>query len=682
MQPDDSSSNEDPTPTRNSWCGQPAQLTYAGFSEPATDEQGRLTVAVAIRNATQLIDFFTHHFRDAVEGPQIPCHAITELLAHLRGYSEKHQEKFIAVGLPEGLVQKCPGLCSQLWQDLDSLPLVLKYKDHSRQPNEQGNLSIFASWKEKTADEQADSMARKCLRSFGVGHMIHNQIHFNGMVDVDRSFCIRFAEVQGYQRTVSPELWTLVQRLAKDLAERKVKIAFFSMTCQGKPDVHTRHALLRLCHVLGVDIRWYVPKPRPNILQLIRKMEDLMEGLAGPEVYLDTDDQLQIMEFAYENARRYWLEENGPLRSREQGGADVVVVDSPPLLTLAHLAKQHDPHRPVVFENRLHAPPDVLRQHSTLPQAIAWRFVQTKLEHVDTLVTTLPRELAPSIMPEANVGYISPSIDQLDGLNKPMVAADMTFYGQELNSLCRTFGTPVVHYPRALIKAVTDTEQYILSLSQLRPGDGTLALLDAYAAFCTISLTDDPMLLLPKLLICHHGPANRSQSSPQYDCIVSHVQSKMKRFASRICIVQISPQDQMWNTLLSNARVVVQLSLCQGIPEVLLWAMQKQKPVVTTGPGGSFFAAHEELKERMFLVDDGANMTDAVAQRLYGLFSTEKSTGEHATSSARQDLPERFTTVGNAACWLFLASCLSRETAFRLNGEDVATLARQVGSTL
>ncbi|PYH85868.1 hypothetical protein BO82DRAFT_326708 [Aspergillus uvarum CBS 121591] len=673
MQPDDFSSNEDPPSTRSSWCGQPAQLIYAGFSESESDEQGRLTVAVAIRNATQLIDFFIHHFRDAVAGLQIPCYAVAELLAHLRGYSEKNQEKFIAVGLPEGLVQRCPGLCSRLWQDLDTLPVVLKYKDHSRQPYEQGNLSIFASWKEKTADEQADSMARKCLRSFGVGHMIHNQIHFNGMVDVDRSFCIRFAEAEDYQRTVSPELWALVQTLAKDLVERKVKIAFFSMTCQGKPVVHTRHALLRLCHVLGLDIRWYVPKPRPNILQLIRKMEDLMEGLEGPEVYLDTDDQLQIMEFAYENARRYWLEENGPLQSRKQGGADVVVIDSAPLLTLAHLAKQHDPYRPVLFENRLHAPPDVLRQHSTLPQAIAWQFVQTKLDHVDTLVTTLPRELAPSVMPEANVGYISPSIDQLDGLNKPMVAADMALYGQKLNSLCRNFGTPVVHYPR---------EQYILSLSQLRPGDGTLALLDAYAAFCTISLTDDPKLLLPKLLICHHGPAQRSQSSPQYEHLISHVQSKIKRFASRICIVQISPQDQMWNTLLSNAWVVVQLSLCQGIPEVLLWAMQKQKPVVTTVAGGSFFAAHEELKERMFLVEDGANKTDVVAQHLYNLFATEKKTEEHASSSAQHGLPERFTTVGNAACWLFLASCLSRETAFRLNGEDVATLARQVRSTL
>ncbi|OJJ97475.1 hypothetical protein ASPACDRAFT_80366 [Aspergillus aculeatus ATCC 16872] len=674
MQPDDSSSNEDPTSTRSSWCGLPAQqLIYAGLSEPATDEQGRLTVAVAIRNATQLIDFFTHHFPNAVEDTQIPCHAISELLSHLRRYGEKHEEKFVAVGLPEGLVQKCPGLCSRLWHDLDTLPLVLKYKDHPRQPDEKGSLSIFASWKEKTADEQADSMARKCLRSFGVGHLIHNQIHFNGMVDVDRSFCIRFAEAEGYQRTVSPELWALIQGLAKDLVERKVKIAFFSMTCQGKPVVHTRHALLRLGHILGMDIRWYVPKPRPNIFQLIRKMEDLMEGLAGPDVCLDTDDQLQIMEFAFENARRYWVEEHGPLRSRQQGGADVVVIDSAPLLTLAHLAKQHDPHRPVVFENRLHAPPDVLRQQCTLPRAIAWQFVQTKLEHVDTLVTTLPRELAPCIMPEANVGYMSPSIDQLDGLNKPLADADMTFYGQELNSLSRTFGTPVVHFPR---------EQYILSLSQLRPGDGTLALLDAYAAFCTIAWTDNPKLPLPKLLICHHDPAQRSQSSPHHDRLFSHVQSKMKRFASRICIVQISPQDQVWNTLLSNARVVVQLSLCQGIPEVLLWAMQKQKPVVTTAAAGSFFTAHEELRERMFLVEDGANTTDAVAQHLYGLFSTENSTGQRATSRARQDLPERFTTVGNAACWLFLASCLSRERAFRLNGEDIATLARQVSSTL
>ncbi|RAL17482.1 putative heat shock trehalose synthase [Aspergillus homomorphus CBS 101889] len=588
-----------------------------------------------------------------------------KLLAHLRRYGEKHREKFVAVGLPEGLVRMCPCLCSRLWRELDTLPLVPEYKSHTRQPDEAGDLSIFASWKRKTPDEQADSMARKCLRAFGVGHLIHNQIYANGMVDVDKSFRIRFAEEDDYQRTVSAELWERAKGFAEDLVERKVKIAFFSMTCQGKPDVHTRHALLRLSHILGVDMKWYVPKPRPNTLQVIRKMEDIMEGLAGTDVHLDMEDQLQILEFAYENASRYWLQENGPLRARQQGGADVVIIDSAPLLTLALLAKQHDHDRPVIFENRLHAPPDIL-EHITRPQARAWQFVQTRLQHVDTLITPLPRAFTPSIMPEERVGRISTSTDQLDGLNKHLTDADLTFYGQEFNSLCRTFRTPVIKYPN---------EQYILSLSQLRPGDGSLVLLDAYDEFCTICTQQSPDLPLPKLLICHHGPSRSPESDPLYDRLHTHIDTTLKKqFAAQVCVVQIGPQDQMWNTLLSNARAVVQLSVCQGIPEVLLWALQKQRPVITTTEGGRLMALEEEEIRKNLFVVDGLDL-DTIVQHLYRLF-TDK--GVHAQANLSRGLPDCLTTVGNAACWFYLASQVSRGLDYRPNGEDIARLARLV----
>ncbi|PYH45604.1 putative heat shock trehalose synthase [Aspergillus saccharolyticus JOP 1030-1] len=681
-----------PTQDRErSWSGQAAQLTYAGFSDLVTNEQGTLAIVIAIRDATHLVDFFTYQFSPLeASSPTTPSRESTRgLLAHLHGYSQKHQEKLVAVGLSEDLERRCPGLCSLLWRDLDALPLVLKHQDHARRPEEPGDLCVFTSWEEKTPDEQADSMARKCLRSFGVGHLIHNQIHANGMVDVDKSFCVRFAAADDYRRTVSEELWGLTRALAQDLVARKVKMAFFSMTCQGKPDVHTRHALVRLCHILGVDVKWYVPKPRPNIQQLIRKMEDIMEGLADPAVDFETEDQLQILEFAYENARRHWLGDHGPLRGRHQGGADVVVIDSAPLLTLALLAKQHDPERPVVFENRLHAPSDVLSQHPALAQVRAWRFVQARLEHVDSLITTLPRELAPGLMAEEKVGYILPSVDQLDGLNKAMTDSDMSFYGQELNSSCRTLGTPGIQYPK---------EQYILSLSQLRPGDGTLALLDAYATFCrsflqqqtnntTDTTTDNnnhSTHTFPKLLICHHGPSRSPENSPQYEALLSHIHTHMPpSVASRVCIIQLSAQDQMWNTLLSNAHVVVQLALCQGIPEVLVWAMRKHRPLITVAEGGLVcaFAGTGGIggTEMLRLVDSPSDV-HAVSRHLDRVFADREVSQRMTQAPSREEcLSEAATTVGNAACWMFLASRMSRDKAFQARGRNVAELVRLDG---
>ncbi|KAE8165723.1 hypothetical protein BDV40DRAFT_308648 [Aspergillus tamarii] len=644
----------------NSWCGSPSHIVYAGISELVTDgSDGKVTLA--IRNATQLVDFFV--YRLVVHGGHVLSVATSEFISHLRSYGKKNRTKIVAVAVPQTLVNKWPSLCSHLWKDLDAVPLVLECKDRIREKDEPGELATFLGWERKELDEQADSMARKCLRSFGIGHVLHNHIYADGMVEVDKGFRVHIGDKRDYEETVHPDTWSMVQAFANDLMERKVKIAMFSMTCEGKPDVHTRHAFVRFSQKLGVDTKWYVPKPRPSIIQIVRKMEDIMEGLTGPDEYLGTDDELQLLEFAYENARRYWLGENGPLRPRPEGGADVVIIDSAPLLTLALLAKQCDPERPVIFENRLHVQQQRLLDDTTSPQTRVWEFVKTRLKHVDILVSQLPRELTPSIMPDRKIGYISVTVDQLDGFNKNITANDTTFYGREFNSLCRVLGSPTTSYPE---------EDYILHLSQLRPGDGTIPLLDAYDAFCKGYIDTQHGAPLPKLLICHHGPSKSPENSLTYDRLLAHIDTNMKDLADRVCIVQVGPQDQMWNTLLTEARVLVQLSMVHGIPEVLLWALQKGKPVITTKEA-RFFSFLSNMPN-VFLVDSGD--VNAVSPHLFHLF-TDNDLYARAVSNAPQRLPDGLTTVGNAAAWMFLASRLSRVGTFEPNGEDIERLARQ-----
>ncbi|KAB8207047.1 hypothetical protein BDV34DRAFT_192703 [Aspergillus parasiticus] len=644
----------------NSWCGPPSHIVYAGISELVTDGlDGKITLA--IRNATQLVDFFVYSL--VVDGGHVPSFATSDFISYLRSYGKNKKQKIIAVALPQTLVNKWPSLCSYLWKDLDAAPLVLECKDHIRQQNEPGELATFLGWERKELDEQADSMARKCLRSFGIGHVLHNHICADGMVEVDKRFCVHVGDKHDYEETVQPDTWNMVQEFASDLRDRKVKIVLFSMTCEGKPDVHTRHAFVRLSQKLEVDTKWYVPKPWPSILQIVRKMEDIMEGLTGPEEYLRTDDELRLLEFTYENARRYWLREGGPLRPRSEGGADVVIIDSAPLLTLALLSKQCDPKRPVIFEDRLHVQQQQLLEDPGSPQTRVWEFVKTRLKHVDILISQLPRELTPSIMPDKNVGYISVTVDQLDGLNKNIGSDDITFYGREFNSLCRVLGSPTISYPE---------EEYILHVSQLRRGDGTIALLDAYAKFSNEYIEADQGAPSPKLLICHHGPSKSPENSLTYDRLLSHINTNMTGLADRVCVVQVGPQDQMWNALLTQARVIVQLSVVHGIPEVLLWALQKRKPVITIREAGLFSFVSQ--MQNVFLVEGGD--TDTVSQHLFHLF-TNKDLYARAISNAPQMLPDKLTTVGNASAWMFLASKVSRLGMFEPNGEDIYRLAGQ-----
>ncbi|GLA93918.1 hypothetical protein AtubIFM57143_000771 [Aspergillus tubingensis] len=641
-----------------SWSGRPLNVIYAGITELISDNSsGR--VAIAIRNLTDLVDFLVCTWH--APRPNVSDYATDTIIMELQRYREKHAEKIVSAALHQSLVYRCPSLCSRLWSELDIVPLVLDHKDRERQHNDPGELTTFAGWHKKELDERADSMVRKCIRSFGIGHVLHNHINFDGSVDVDRGYHVHLASAEDYEKTVDPATWSLAQYFAQDLREREVKVAFFSMTCQGKPDVPTRHALSRFTESVGVHVKWFVPKPRPGMIPLIRKMQDTLEGLGDPLSDITINDELLILDFAYSNARRYWLCENGPLRPRAEGGVDVVIIDSAPLLTLALLSKQQDPGRPVIFESSLQPQGESLNDPNS-PQSRAWDFIRTRLTHVDLVVSLLPKELAPRIMLEENVGYMSFSIDQLDGQNKPLTDWDVGFYGREFSSLCRTLQMTIIRYPE---------EQYILHLSQFRPGDGTLCLLQAYRKFCDIYTKEHPSRQVPKLLVCHRGPFRTPESTVFYDAAMSQIDNSETLSAS-VCIIPIGAVDQMWNTLLTNARALVQLSTLHGVPELLLAAIQKGTPVVAVREAELFPFVHES--ENAILVDKGDE--EGIARCILRIFSVDRVSRGKARAGFRR-LSDENTTVGNAVGWLYLASKLSKGVKFEPRGGDIIKLAME-----
>jgi hypothetical protein len=93
-------------------------------------------------------------------------------------------------------------------------------------------------------------------RSFGIGHILQAHVGLGSLVEVDRNFRVRLADVKNYEETVGSRTWSVAQHYARELKQKEVKIAFFSMTSHGRPDTHTRHALVRLLHCLGVNVEW------------------------------------------------------------------------------------------------------------------------------------------------------------------------------------------------------------------------------------------------------------------------------------------------------------------------------------------------------------------------------------------------------------------------------------------
>jgi hypothetical protein len=82
------------------------------------------------------------------------------------------------------------------------------------------------------------------------------QVGFRGNVEVDAGFHAQLATLSDYKRTVRERTWAAVEKYAKDLKDRKVKVAFFSSTPQGGGVALMRHALIRFSEVLGTDMKW------------------------------------------------------------------------------------------------------------------------------------------------------------------------------------------------------------------------------------------------------------------------------------------------------------------------------------------------------------------------------------------------------------------------------------------
>lgn len=116
-------------------------------------------VAVAIHDPTYLVDFSvkTIQLSSDLDSEHDPFtdHVINEL----QTYEHHNLSKFVGAGLPLFLLKKCPTLCSRLWLELDIVPISISPESEHLE-SESRDRSF---WDAKCVDEQADSMARKCL---------------------------------------------------------------------------------------------------------------------------------------------------------------------------------------------------------------------------------------------------------------------------------------------------------------------------------------------------------------------------------------------------------------------------------------------------------------------------------------------------------------------------------------
>ncbi|KAI5920868.1 family 4 glycosyltransferase [Camillea tinctor] len=613
---------------------------FMGISAVHGDD-GTVTVSIAAHDQTYLLDFTLDHLRPE-EGKDVVADYV---IAEIQKYEHENFSKIVGAGLPAHVEKMSPGLCSRLWLDIDVVPIVIPV-----------NRSEESFWDSKRVDEQADSMARKCITYFGPSLVPHLQVGFRGAVMTDAGFRAHMNTIADNQTTCSSATWDTMMYYANRLKERKTKIAFFSATPQGGGVALMRHALVRFSRLVGVDLNWYVPKPRPGVFRSTKNMHNVLQGVSRPDQRISPDERKTITDWITDNANRYWLSEGGPLRPPEEGGADVIVIDDPQVPGLIPLIKEITPNRPVIYRSHIQIRSDLVAQDGS-PQNEAWGFLWNNIRLADAFISHPIPVFVPHNVPREKVSYMPATTDWLDGLNKPLNEWDTGYYGANYNTECRA---------QQICK-------YIVQIARFDPAKGIPTVIDAYAEFR--KLADEAGLdEIPQLVVAGNTSVDDPDGTIIYDESMDQIERDYPELLGDISVMRLQANDQLLNTLIANAHVVLQLSTREGFEVKVSEALHAGRPVIATRAGGIPVQVKEG--ENAFLVEPGDH--HAVAKHLLQLF-TDQDLWDQMSSAARTGVSDEVGTVGNALCWYYLADKLSEKAGAKVegNGRWINDMARE-----
>ncbi|KEY72686.1 hypothetical protein S7711_02476 [Stachybotrys chartarum IBT 7711] len=624
---------------------------YLGISAVFRNEK-TAAVALAIHDTVYLVDYCVKQVvLDHAEHDRIA----ETLIPDIKAYQSEHFVKFIGAGLPTTLQSMSPTLCSRLWLDLDIVPIVMRPDSNSKWKN---------FWGLKHVDEQADSMARKCIMTFGPSCVPLLQVGFRGAVQTDVGFRVQLATMQNYMSTCGPATWRAMSQFAQNLHSKKIKVAFFSSTPQGGGVALMRHAIIRFAHVMGLDVTWYVPKPKPGVFRITKNIHNILQGVSREDQRISEDDKNSISEWILSNAHRYWLADGGPLQPPEKGGADIIFIDDPQMPGLIPIIKRLTPKRPVLYRSHIQIRSDLIAKEGS-PQADIWDYLWGNIEHADMFISHPIPQFVPHTVSREKVAYMPATTDWLDGLNKPLSDLDTGYYGHIYNLQCHSQKATELKWPY---------RKYIAQVARFDPSKGIPDVIDAYAKFrkqcASKGITD-----IPQLCICGNGSIDDPDTNGVFDATMNQLETKYPDLVDDCSIMLLNANDQLLNTIIRNAHVILQLSTREGFEVKVSEALHAGRPVIATRAGGIPLQIKDGVNG--FLVEPGDS--DAVAEKLLRLFG-DADLHRKMSEEARTGVSDEVGTVGNALAWFYLASKwydLGVEPGLKGNERWVNDMARE-----
>ncbi|KAL1642495.1 hypothetical protein SLS61_009646 [Didymella pomorum] len=580
-----------------------------------------------------------------------------DIINKIKHYREEHYYKFVGAGLTTKTVELCPQLPTRLWLELDVVPLVLEPSSGRH------NVGTKNEPKDLSVDEQADAVVRKALGSFGKANQPRLEVVHRNKVGVDCDGVAVIADEPSYRQSVHPNTYAATMFYAKNLKKNGTKIAFFNSTPQGGGVALMRHALIRFLRLIDVDCQWYVPRPKPKVFRITKNNHNILQGVDQTGLRLNQESITELDRWAKENADRYWIAEEGPLASRKNGGADVIIVDDPQMPSLVKIAKELDPTRPVIFRSHIQVRADLADQEDS-PTAGVWNWVWDNVKQCDAFISHPVREFVPKNVTIEKVGYLPATTDWLDGLNKQLDEWDTQYYFHDFEMSCMDKGANKLAFPNRL---------YIAQIARFDPAKGIPDVLASYAVLRREYMKDKPLEEIPQLVIAGHGAIDDPDATIIFDETEKALKEQYADIKDDVIVMRVGPTDQILNVLMANAKVALQLSTREGFEVKVSEALHHGVPIIATRRGG--IPLQVEHGKSGFLVDVGEH--DTVANYLNHLFTDKEAYIEMANYAAN-NVSDEVSTVGNALSWLYLADELANgEKKIKPNSRWINDMARE-----
>ncbi|KAG0636836.1 hypothetical protein HOY80DRAFT_1017229 [Tuber brumale] len=639
------------------WAGISLVPHYIGAAAIRIDDK-TVRVGITVNDGVYMIDSCINPLT-VRDGENMQDVVRTYVTNTIETYAVKHHAKFVGAGVTFGLEEICPGICELLWRELDIVSVMPRMQiPPSGASGDTGAVPI-------DVDEQADSAARMCFMYFDHNHNPGLTFSFRNQVLPDADGAIKLVEgLREYQNTVHNGTWNTVLKYTYELKGYKngqtegdpqcppTKIAFFSATPQGGGVALMRHALVRFCSLLGVKLNWYIPKPDPEVFRITNTNHNILQGVADPK-------QSLLNKWTEVNAKLYWLSPGGPLAP---GGADVVIIDDPQMPALIPLIKKVRPEVKVIYRSHIEIRSDLVKKSGS-PQEQVWQWIWDCVRKADVFISHPVDKFVPNDVPLAMVGLMPACTDWLDGLGKPLGEWDLRFYHQNLQNSCDKLKMNKLLYPE---------REYITQIARFDPSKGIPDVIESYSKLCIRLIRDAPEMVPPQLLLCGHGAIDDPDGLIVFNETIELLgQEKYSSIAKDVVVMRIGPSDQMLNAILTTAKLVVQLSLREGFEVKVSEALHHGKPVIATRAGG--IPLQIQHGKSGFLVDVGD--TTSVADHLFNLYTNDDlytRMSEHAKASVSDEVG----TVGNAACWLYLAAKLAAGQVLKPDAKWITDMAR------